>query len=324
MACTTITCAFASCGDEKEESSANDTSVSESGEEETTTEEATEAVTEEETTEPETEDEEVSQFVGKWQGVKIVEDGEESDIYEDVPVYALFQIEFYEDGSVDIGGFTSEKVQPTDALWSWTKTNDTQVELFSDDDDMFVITLDGDYLIMDNEYRQIYFERVDEFTPYQSDEETELPTHEYLEDADKTPFVGKWQGEKVEFEGETVTDVMGLPVSVLYQFDIREDGTVALGEGLLSIIGEAPSFTWGVISEDEIEIVNLAEEDVTVLKLDGDKLVGEEDGEVSYLAKVDEFEAFDMESFMNSFSFDDESDETSDTSETPDGEWVTE
>lgn len=141
--------------------------------------------------------------------------------------------------------------------------------------------------------------------------ETEFTTHEYLADADKTPFIGKWQGEKIEFDGETATDVMGIPVSVLYQYEFKDDGTLALGESLIEISGDTSEYTWGIISDTEIEIVNTAMQVAVVMELDGDYLVSNADGQKAYLAKVDDFTPFDMESFMNGSGTDDASGDTS-------------
>lgn len=144
-------------------------------------------------------------------------------------------------------------------------------------------------------------------------DEIEFTTHEYIADADKTPFIGKWQGEKIEFDGETATDVMGIPVSVLYQYELKDDGTISLGESLIEISGDTAEYTWGIISDTEIEIVNNAMQIAVVMELDGDYLVSNADGQKACLAKVEEFDAFDMESFMNDFSLDDASDDTSAT-----------
>lgn len=202
VACTTMTCAFVSCGeDEKDESSVSkESSVSEESSEETTTE--AETTTTEETTETETE-------------------------------------------------------------------SDTTGE-----EDSGLVT--GD---------------------------TEFTTHAVIEDADKTAFIGKWQGEKVEYEGETVTDVMGLPVYALFQYEFLEDGTVALGDALTQMTGmEVTGITWGVIGENQIEVVNAEQQTANVFTLEGDYLISEEQGQVTYITKVDEFTPFDLEEFMNESS----------------------
>lgn len=222
MACATMTCAFASCGEDEADdvSTSSDSSVSESSEEETetTTEEAIEETTEEETTEESTED--------------------------------------------------------TDAEGEWVT------------------------------------------------DETEFTTHEYLVDADKTPFIGKWQGEKIEFEGETATDVMGIPVSVIYQYELKEDGTLVLGDSLVEISGDTTEYTWGIISDTEIEVVNATMQVAVVMELDGDNLISRADGQTAYLSKVDEFEEFDFEAFMGEFQegLEDTSIEVDTNGETVDGE----
>lgn len=229
MACTTITCAFASCGDNDDESSTSgESSVSQAATEAETdaateAETTTEAVTEEETTEAVTES-----------------DAEEETTGE-------------EDGGLVAG-------------------------------------------------------------------DTEFTTHAIIEDADKTAFIGKWQGEKVEYDGEVVDNVMGLPVYALFQYEFKEDGTVALGETLTQMTGmEITGITWGVIGENEIEVVNAEQQTSNVFKLDGDYLIAEEQGQVTYLAKVDDFTPFDLEGFMNDFQLDgmeeDTSASTADTTE---------
>ena len=190
IACTTLTCAFASCGDKEEDSSSSSTSVSESSETETTTEAETEAETD---------------------------------------------------------------------------TDETSAE----------------------EIETSVVERT---------------THEYIEDADKTPFVGKWECEKLIVEGEELTDVMGLPLYAVFQLEIKEDGTAMMAEAVaeLSDSEEAVTYTWGVIGDNEIEIVDENSNAMT-LTLSDNYLVGTEEGydEQLYLAKVDEFTPFDFESFMN-------------------------
>jgi len=204
MACATITCAFASCGEEKEESSANKTSVSESSAEAEETEDTTEEASEEETTEAET----------------TTEDSAETE-------------------------------------------SDTSA--------------------------------------------VEKTTYEFIEDADKTAFLGKWECTKLVVEGEEMEDLMGLPLYAVFQLEIKEDGTASMAEAVaeLSESEVAITYTWGVVSDTEIAIVD-SNDNSMLLTLDGDYLIGTEEGydEQLYLAKVDEFTPFDFESFMNDFQMD--------------------
>lgn len=148
-----------------------------------------------------------------------------------------------------------------------------------------------------------------------SAEEVEKTTHEYIEDGDPTPFLGKWECEKMVIEGEEMTDLMGIPVYAVFQLEIKDDFTAVMGESTaeMSDAEEAIVYTWGIVSETEIEIVNDLG-DAMMLTLDGDYLVGTEEGfdEQIYLAKVDDFTPFDFEEFMSQF-------ETSEG----DGEWIT-
>lgn len=135
----------------------------------------------------------------------------------------------------------------------------------------------------------------------------EKVTYEYIEDADKTPFLGKWECERLIIEGEELTDLMGIPLYAVFQLEIKEDGTAMMAEAVaeLSDSEEAVTYTWGVVSDIEIAIVN-TNGDSMLLTLEEDYLVGTEEGydEQLYLAKVDDFTPFDFESFMNDFQLD--------------------
>ena len=202
IACTTLTCAFASCGDKEEDSSSSSTSVSESSETETTTESETEA---------------------------------ETDADE-----------------------TSAEESETDADETSAEESETSA--------------------------------------------VERTTHEYIEDADKTPYLGKWECDKLVVDGEEVQDLMGLPLYAVFQLEINEDGTAMMAQAVaeLSDSEEAVTYTWGVIGDNEIEIVDENNNAMT-LTLSDNYLIGTEEGydEQLYLAKVDEFTPFDFESFMN-------------------------
>ncbi|MDE7138341.1 MAG: hypothetical protein K2O29_07795 [Ruminococcus sp.] len=139
-----------------------------------------------------------------------------------------------------------------------------------------------------------------------SEEETEyvseeITTHEYI-DADATAFLGKWECEKILVDGEAIDDLMGMPVYISYQYDIMEDGTAGLSESLMAIATEDDmlDYTWGLISENEIEIVG-ANGSVIQFKLDGDYLISSENNTEIYLKKVDEFTPFDFQAFVDDY-----------------------
>ncbi len=134
-------------------------------------------------------------------------------------------------------------------------------------------------------------------------ETTEITTHEYI-DADATAFIGKWECEKILVDGEEIHDLMGMPVYSLYQYDIMEDGTAGLSDSLMAIATEDDVFdyTWGLISENEIEIVG-ANGTVIQFTLDGDYLVNisSESNTETYLKKVEEFTPFDFQAFVDDY-----------------------
>lgn len=131
----------------------------------------------------------------------------------------------------------------------------------------------------------------------QSSEEIVLQsgTHEYIEDADATAFLGKWECSKlVSKEGE-VTELSGIPVYAVFQYNILEDGTVALPDSLMEISDpENPiTYSWGLISENEIEISG-SNGSVIVYTLEDGQLINVSEAEGIYLDKVDEFHEFDF------------------------------
>lgn len=136
-------------------------------------------------------------------------------------------------------------------------------------------------------------------TEAETEEDTEITTHEYI-DADATAFLGKWECESMVIDGEELTDFMGIPIYAMFQFDIKEGGTANTPP---TDVTDTVEYTWGMISENEIEIVS---EDGTALTFvfEGDKLAGHdtESDDVIYLIKVDDFTPFNMEEFMNESS----------------------
>ncbi len=134
--------------------------------------------------------------------------------------------------------------------------------------------------------------------------ETESATHEYLEDADPTAFLGKWECEKIVNNGEEMTELMGMPVYALYQYDIMEGGTAGLSESLMEVAAEGDNleYKWGLISETEIEITG-PDGSAIQFTLDGDYLVNVDDNSKTeiYLKKVDEFQFFDFQAFADNY-----------------------
>lgn len=126
----------------------------------------------------------------------------------------------------------------------------------------------------------------------------EPETRAYLENADKTPFVGKWECSKLIANGTELTELSGLPIYAVFQYGILEDGTIELPESLMEVADtENPvTYTWGVVSDNEIEISGSNGSSVTYT-LENGHLANISKREEIYLDKVDEFTYFDFKGY---------------------------
>lgn len=161
-------------------------------------------------------------------------------------------------------------------------------------------------------------------TPEDASEETtaeiERTTYKFIEDADKTAFLGKWECERLVVEGKESKDLMGIPLYAVYQLEIKDDGTAVMGESLNDISESeedvSMTYEWGVVSDTEMAMIN--ENGYYMLfTIDGDYLVGTEEGydEQIYFKNVEDFTPFDYEAFMAEFQ--------EGLEESEDGEWTT-
>ncbi|MDE6797051.1 MAG: hypothetical protein K2J36_03450 [Ruminococcus sp.] len=205
MACATMTCAFASCGDEGDDgaggsvSTSDESSVSESGadkvesdnadksDEDETSEESSEeesaddsddtSVADDETTDDDTEkttlqfldDVDSSAFVGKWECEKLVVEGEEMTDFMGMPLYAVYQLDIKEDGTAVMGeSFNELSDAEVSMTYEWGVISDTEIAIVNDTGDTMRFSYDGTYIIGTEEGfdEQIYFAKVDEFTPF--------------------------------------------------------------------------------------------------------------------------------------------------------------
>lgn len=212
----------------------------------------------------------MSQFVGKWQGVKIITDGEERDELYAIPVYALYQIELCEDGSVKFGETASERITDT---WNWREISDnTEIELYTNDD-IEVLTLDGDCLVYSESENDgtLYLEKVNEFVLYEIPEETtENTTHEYI-NGDSTAFVGDWKSIKISVPRKKQYLITDYSLEDIFRLTINADHTAVVSGIEISGSENPVTYTWGMVSDNEIELVN--GESIILLSLDNNSLL---------------------------------------------------
>ncbi|MDE6538621.1 MAG: hypothetical protein K2K66_00375 [Ruminococcus sp.] len=215
----------------------------------------------------------MSQFVGKWQGVKIITDGEEWDELSGIPVYALYQIELCEDGSVKFGEVASERITDT---WNWREISDnTEIELYSNDDDIEVFTLDGDGLVYSESENDgtLYLEKVNEFAPYvEIPEETiENTTHEYI-NTDPTAFIGDWKSIKISVPQKKQYIITDYSLQDVFRLTINDDHTAVVSGIEISGSENPVTYTWGMVNYTEIELFN-DNGSIILLSLDNDGLL---------------------------------------------------
>lgn len=132
--------------------------------------------------------------------------------------------------------------------------------------------------------------------------------------AEAADFVGKWQCDEIIANGQSTDNLMGVDAYALFQIELNEDNTGSFLSFLYSgFFGEDEplKLTWEVngsdsvsvaLAEEEIEKMKEqagegvsfeAEEEMMTLRMDGDRLIIEEDedeeGFQICLSKVDEF-----------------------------------
>lgn len=125
----------------------------------------------------------------------------------------------------------------------------------------------------------------------------EIVTQAYDESVDKTAFIGKWECTKFVKDGEEYTNVNGIPQYALFQYELLEDGNANLSDSLMAVIDHEVYYSWGTVSDSEIEIAS--DKGNTNFKLENGQLVSIENGEEIYLDKVDEFQVFDFEAYYS-------------------------
>ena len=168
--------------------SSSSSSSESSAPEATTVEATTEAETDAETSEgtSEDEDEELkpvdltlkdcteADFTGKWECKKIVTSEETMEgEYFGIPIYAIMNVTFNEDKTGVVGSSlaaTPEEDKPEEFKWELSGNQATITA--TDDDEPAYAGFDGDNLVFfdENKYAVYYFDKVDDFTPFDINE----------------------------------------------------------------------------------------------------------------------------------------------------------
>lgn len=166
-ACTVITCIFVSCGEKKEDSSVSESSVSDTSVSETESSKTESS----ETAKENSSDESVvdfkgnkDDFIGKWQSVRLVSNGEELQDVAGLPVYAVFQYDICDDGIVKLPDSLMEVADKDNPVnYTWKFKSDNEIEINGSNNTSIVYTLKDGQLINADSTEEIYLEKVDEF-----------------------------------------------------------------------------------------------------------------------------------------------------------------
>ena len=120
-------------------------------------------------------------------------------------------------------------------------------------------------------------------------------------------FAGKWECEKMAWNGAEMTNFLGTPVNVMLQAELTDDGQFIAHSAMEDSVDDENSGSWKELSDDKIEITGTVngEEQTIELEYKDNMLVGDisESGMnvQVFLVKVDEFTEYDPSADSSSF-----------------------
>ncbi|MBQ3948559.1 MAG: hypothetical protein II656_08570 [Ruminococcus sp.] len=127
----------------------------------------------------------------------------------------------------------------------------------------------------------------------------------------ESKFVGKWECEKLAWNGKEMDSLLGTPANVLLQAEIKDDGTFVAHSAMEDSVDASNEGSWKEISDTKLEVKGklLGEDRNIEIEYKDDKLVADltESGTnaVIYLVKVDEFTPMDSEDASSEFNLSD-------------------
>lgn len=107
-------------------------------------------------------------------------------------------------------------------------------------------------------------------------------------------FVGKWQCDQIELDGEKTDNLWGADAYALFQIELKEDQSGTLYSFLMSEYNKPDEIKWEK-KDDKIQLISekLFDDEEVYLKQDGDKMIldmsDEDENFYAYLSKVDTF-----------------------------------
>ncbi|MBP5580049.1 MAG: hypothetical protein J6X56_11375 [Ruminococcus sp.] len=272
-----ITGIFCGCSDTKKPKSS-------------TKESATEATTVETTTSNEPIDNEGKQFLGKWESYKaLVMDVEYETEYAGYPLSAVAKLEVNDDKTATMIVALNPHGKENTFNFSWFIENidgDDVLHLASPTDFYDCTVKQGQMLMRYGDYDDgtiIYLMKTNQFT------EIERPTEPGLDKADYSGFMGRWEAEEVNMEGEVHKDKLGeYPINAAFKLEVFKDNNA-----VMSIIGETSSYEWEPDKKDQLYMWR-DYEGFTMKLNDGKLYLDDEKGMKIILKKVETFTEYDF------------------------------
>ena len=116
-------------------------------------------------------------------------------------------------------------------------------------------------------------------------------------------YCGKWEADYMYMDGEKTTNMLGMPLSALFRYELKDNGKaqwVSAVDNNVIQYGKNTDITWKETDPDYIQLkvtdLNGKEATQTMnLHYREGMLVIEEDGTAIYLKKVDEFTPIDKD-----------------------------
>lgn len=211
FACMMMTCTFTACGskddDDDDDGNKKSTSSSASTEDDDNDEDETEPATKKKkpsTTEDEENTSEDSAFVGKWECIKIVEDGE---VFEDemdgVPIRSAYRIEIDSSGK----GYIESESLGDKLNFECKKNSKNKIEVLNENGGTAVFTINGNNMICGEDGMELTFEKVKKFSDIESTSENkggDKPSGKV-----DSKIVGKWNTSEAGIKGSYVFKANG-------------------------------------------------------------------------------------------------------------------
>lgn len=254
-----------------------------------------------------------SDFAGKWELVKYVIDGEDMSEYmtDDLPVYALGQLEIKENGKAKMKtsyAYDDEIDEDTTNLM-WEMKDSKTASFYEDEDDneRVLAVFEDDYLVMyseDDEETKLYFEKVNSFHKIELPDvkDTAEPTTKPSiigsgTSANSEDIAGKWECSEYK-SGESdfdLAEMFGAEISAIFKMEIGSDGKGKLYMFKGSDDEDSTDMEFTSLGNGKYSMIEGLDDDEYTVTVDGDTLTMSMATESLTFKRVKEFTETDWD-----------------------------